>query len=125
MLLTSACTLTTGKRYFLSCCVRAVQFSITDANINAAAVHCIYRPWLAFRAVVLVDIPGPEGPVPPTMQCPATAADLAAAEHQMQQALGKVTIGYASNLYFFVYVQSSVVTDVCLLPVVDREAPSR
>jgi hypothetical protein len=104
MLLTSACTLTTGKRYFLSCCVRAVQFSITDANINAAAVHCIYRPWLAFRAVVLVDIPGPEGPVPPTMQCPATAADLAAAEHQMQQALGNITTGYISYLYFIVYV---------------------
>jgi hypothetical protein len=51
--------------------------------------ECFCRPWLAFRAVVLVDIPGPEGPAP-TMQCPTTAADLAAAEHEMQQALGKV-----------------------------------
>ncbi|KAG5185300.1 hypothetical protein JKP88DRAFT_348285 [Tribonema minus] len=52
-------------------------------------LHPEHGPWVSFRAVVLVDVPGPPGP-PPAMRCPAAEGDLARAAAAMSEALGKM-----------------------------------
>eukprot|EP00611_Tribonema_gayanum_P002728 TRINITY_DN12061_c0_g1_i1.p1 TRINITY_DN12061_c0_g1~~TRINITY_DN12061_c0_g1_i1.p1 ORF type:complete len:298 (-),score=84.90 TRINITY_DN12061_c0_g1_i1:184-1077(-) len=50
-------------------------------------LHPEVGPWLALRAVVLVDIPGPTGSPPPAMPCPASEAEVARAAAAMDAAL--------------------------------------
>ncbi|KAG5191547.1 hypothetical protein JKP88DRAFT_251426 [Tribonema minus] len=50
-------------------------------------LHPEVGPWLALRAVVLVDVPGPSGPPPPAMPCPASEAEVARAAAAMDAAL--------------------------------------